>query len=135
MNCKNCKDVFEPIYNGRGDNQQIFCSKQCRKRFYGRECYARRIKRDPSYNRRQDLKSNYGLTEIEFNSLAEKQQYLCAICRIRPLRLFVDHDHKTNKVRGLLCSQCNVGIGFLKENPEIFKSAIIYLEKTYALCK
>ena len=42
--------------------------------------------------------------------------------------LSVDHDHQTGKVRGLLCSDCNTGIGKLKEKRETFLSAIKYLD-------
>ena len=39
----------------------------------------------------------------------------------------VDHCHTTNKVRGLLCRNCNLGIGLLKDNPEFLKRAILHL--------
>ena len=46
---------------------------------------------------------------------------------LRPL--FIDHNHNTGKVRGLLCSQCNFGIGAFEEKEEIFQSAIKYLKE------
>ena len=42
---------------------------------------------------------------------------------------YKDHDHKTGKRRGILCSHCNTGIGMLKDNPEIIRRALEYLEK------
>ncbi len=54
----------------------------------------------------------------------------CAICRIVPSRtMAVDHCHDTGAIRGLLCSNCNTGIGLLRDNPEILARAIIYLAK------
>lgn len=65
-----------------------------------------------------------------------KQNRLCAICgnpETRIIRgksiLSVDHNHKTGKVRALLCNNCNQGIGKLKDNIDILKLAIEYLEK------
>jgi len=75
----------------------------------------------------------YGLTENDYENMLSRQGYLCAIClREEPnmhqyQRLAVDHDHKTGKVRGLLCSQCNTAIGKLQHSPRILKRAIMYL--------
>lgn len=75
----------------------------------------------------------YGITIEEYNSLLEKQNGKCAICGAAigdnsGNRLYVDHNHKTGKVRGLLCSACNFGIGKFKDSPELLKKAAIYLE-------
>ncbi len=60
----------------------------------------------------------------------------CAICHRKPRgmsnsrqRLVVDHDHKTGKIRGLLCGACNVGLGHFDDSPKTLKSAIEYLKK------
>jgi hypothetical protein len=65
----------------------------------------------------------------------EEQKGLCAICQKPPSgntavngRMCVDHDHKTGKVRKLLCFNCNTAIGKLNDDPELFKRAINYLE-------
>ena len=75
----------------------------------------------------------YGLSANDYYKLLEKQNGECAICGtdigdINGNRLYVDHNHKTGKVRGLLCSNCNFGIGSLKDSIELLKKAIIYLE-------
>ena len=60
---------------------------------------------------------------------------ICLICKTSQdnltKRLVVDHDHKTNKIRGLLCTNCNLGIGNLKENISYLKNAILYLGDKY----
>ena len=68
----------------------------------------------------------------------QKQNYVCAICfnpEIRVHRLTqtvtslsVDHCHKTGKVRGLLCHSCNTALGLLKDNTDVMRLAINYLE-------
>jgi len=71
----------------------------------------------------------YGLKTGERESMEETQEGKCSICLTKPKKLFVDHDHVTGKVRGLLCRHCNFGIGHFKDNIAYLKSAIEYLEK------
>lgn len=65
-------------------------------------------------------------------SLLERQNFSCAICREfaqeNKKRLSVDHNHETNQIRGLLCTYCNVGLGYFKDNPRLLAEAIKYLE-------
>jgi hypothetical protein len=68
----------------------------------------------------------YGLTPNAYAALAEKQDYACAICGDRG-ELVVDHDHETDEVRGLLCHNCNVGLGHFKDNPQAMLAAASYL--------
>jgi hypothetical protein len=76
----------------------------------------------------QDRCRKYGLTFKQMFSMIKKQKK-CAICE-KPLQNFVvDHDHTTGKVRELLCSQCNTGLGLFKENETYLLNAIIYIEK------
>ena len=51
----------------------------------------------------------------------------CIICGIET-KPVVDHDHQTGKVRGGLCSNCNLGLGHFKDNPELLRLAALYLE-------
>jgi hypothetical protein len=78
------------------------------------------------------LEANYRMSEIEFNSMLKSQEYKCAICKLdkpdgKHLSFNVDHCHKTKKVRGILCSSCNRGLGYFKDNVELLKAAINYL--------
>lgn len=90
-------------------------------------------KENPEKYRNSQLKRKYGISIEEYNELLKNQNNVCAICEIhKPLELFlcVDHNHKTSKIRGLLCSNCNVAIGLLKDNPIFFDKASIYLKKS-----
>lgn len=69
--------------------------------------------------------------------MLREQNYKCAICG-QEISLFgssqkliahVDHDHKTGKVRGLLCKECNTGLGKFRDNIEYLLSAVSYLKK------
>lgn len=78
--------------------------------------------------------ARYGLTVEEFNSIAQAQQGVCAIC-CRPPKfpsLSIDHCHETNKFRGLLCEDCNHGLGHFRDNIEVMQAAIVYLERSRA---
>lgn len=79
------------------------------------------------------LKYRYNLSIEDYVIMYNKQGCKCAICkRDYPLGgkkgLYVDHDHNTCKVRGLLCSSCNSAIGKLRESETILINAIAYLK-------
>jgi len=79
-------------------------------------------------------RKRYGLTKEQFNKLLELQNHKCAICGTnRPYKnnnnaWLVDHDHLTGHVRGLLCFNCNTGIGSLQDSKEIVRKALEYLQ-------
>jgi hypothetical protein len=75
----------------------------------------------------------YNLSPEAYNKLYEQQRGCCAICGIHSSKLGrilqVDHDHLTNKVRGLLCWGCNVAAGLFYDEPELLQKACDYLER------
>lgn len=77
------------------------------------------------------LKSKYGISLAEYNTMLENQNYKCLVCGDSPIyqRLHVDHNHTTGKIRGLLCQPCNVSIGKMKESPELLRKLADYVEK------
>jgi len=84
------------------------------------------------------LKSTYGITLKEYQTLLIKQGGVCAICSTDAVggkytTFNVDHCHKTNKIRGLLCTQCNLGIGKLGDSFAHLKNATHYLSKSEPL--
>jgi len=72
----------------------------------------------------------FGLSKDDIDDILEKQKHKCAICGIdfrdgyKPV---VDHNHKTGEFRGLLCTNCNLGIGMLGDNPRTLDNACDYL--------
>ena len=75
-------------------------------------------------------KYKYGLTEAGFSQLIEEQDYRCAICLVDiETDAHVDHNHDTKAVRGLLCGQCNRGIGMFRDNIEALERAAAYLKR------
>lgn len=78
------------------------------------------------------LKEYYGLDYKDWLLMWEKQDGKCAICGSSfnsPSDAYVDHNHKTDEVRGLLCRNCNFLLGHCLDNIKILKNAIKYLEK------
>jgi hypothetical protein len=77
------------------------------------------------------LSSKYGLTQGQWDALREDQNYECAICGLHENdhknNLSVDHNHTTGEIRGLLCPNCNTGIGMLKDDPILLQKALDYL--------
>lgn len=107
-----------------------------KRRAYSRAHRARRHAADPAAAREQDLaaerKRLYGLDEEAFVRLWNKQDARCAICRCDLSQLparqqHVDHDHRTGKVRGILCQKCNQGLGMLGDTEAALVRALNYL--------
>ncbi len=139
MSCRKVKAFSEFFENhSTRDNIDIYC-KQCRTISIQAKKQEKEKSREQSdlrisKRRARKLRSLYGITEEECRSLYNQQQGLCAICG-RPERkslskmLCVDHNHLTGKVRGLLCSSCNSGLGHFEENMDYLNHAIEYLEQ------
>jgi hypothetical protein len=79
------------------------------------------------------LKANFGVSKEDYEAMWEAQGKCCAICKTTEARgrgdFHLDHNHQTNKARGILCAECNVGIGKLLDSPKVLKSALAYLEE------
>ena len=84
--------------------------------------------------RKTALKHNHNITQEEYERLLKQQYGVCAICKgpqqRKGINFSVDHDHKTNVIRGLLCDNCNRGIGFLQDNIPNLHTTINYLTKS-----
>jgi hypothetical protein len=82
-------------------------------------------------HRDRHLKKSYGIVSEEFDLLVMAQMNLCAICfRYFGGSLHVDHDHRSGKIRGLLCGKCNKAIGLFDDKPQLADSAAKYLRRT-----
>ena len=89
----------------------------------------------PEKARQRDKKyhifKKYGITIQEVLNMLQAQGNKCAICG-KPLTIndaCIDHDHKTGKVRGILCRECNWGLGNFRDNPTFCRNAAKYLEE------
>lgn len=126
--CNRC-GIEKPVEDFYRDNRKVD----------GRQGYCKLCdklrRRDPGNSERNKRSAwlsklkQFGITEDDYEHMFEKQMGLCAICH-KPdnIRLAVDHDHDTGKVRGLLCKRCNMGIGLLNDDPDIVTSAALYLK-------
>jgi len=96
-------------------------------------------KNNPEKIKNTELKSRFGIELDDYYDMLEKQNYHCAICdsvetainkRTKmAFDLAVDHSHKTGKVRGLLCKNCNNMIGYAKDSIDILTKAVNYLKQ------
>jgi hypothetical protein len=100
------------------------------------EHYANNKERKLEQSRRSPLKIKYGITPEQYTAMSAAQEGLCKICKRPPsasdprkVRLCVDHDHRNNKIRDLLCHDCNVLLGFAQDSPAILQRAIEYLAR------
>lgn len=87
--------------------------------------------KNPERIKEAKLRYLYKISLSDYNNLLTLQNGLCAICKEHPSdrSLDVDHNHKTKKVRGLLCRYCNLAVGNLRESKELAQSLISYLDK------
>jgi hypothetical protein len=94
-----------------------------------REWAIKKRREDPEYQRNADLWSYYRLTRAEFNQKLIAQKKCCAICNQLMEKPCVDHRHNTFQVRDLVCRNCNLAIGHVRENIEVAESLVAYLKK------
>jgi len=74
----------------------------------------------------------YGISQAEFDTLLLNQGGVCAICGTNKWNKngpTIDHDHKTGKVRGILCQPCNSALGYIQDNPKTAQAMAVYLKK------
>ncbi len=124
-------------------NETAFTWKGGRSKQRSAKCSAckSKVKRanNPTHERGKNLKRKYGLSLLDYNNLLTDQNGLCKICgnpetnkfkngKIKPL--CVDHCHDNQTVRGLLCSNCNTGLGLFRDNSGLLGRAILYLKQT-----
>ena len=95
--------------------------------------FAPRTKHCKLCRRDYDWQYKYGLSPEQYLELHRKQEGKCAICgKMLPDSeyLCVDHEKETGKIRGLLCKECNKGLGMFKDNPKNLQKAAEYLKES-----
>jgi|DEB0MinimDraft_3_1074331.scaffolds.fasta_scaffold60946_3 hypothetical protein len=124
--CSNCEQWLDTSCYSKDKSQSTGISYQCKK------CNKQKV-------RKSNIKTKYGITEEQFLRMLEEQDHKCAICEKDLIvdimensyetRPNIDHCHTTGKIRGMLCTQCNTGLGKFYDNPELLAKAIEYLNK------
>lgn len=121
--CQTCTDKAKT--NGKAVYQRTINKKictVCRKPIEGRKSHFECLK-DAA------LRSKYGISLEDYKAMYIKQNGKCALCDIQKVNLDVDHDHQTGSVRQLLCSRCNMLIGYIETSTHLIDSAFAYIQK------
>jgi hypothetical protein len=79
------------------------------------------------------MKYRYGLTLCQYEDMWNEQSGKCSICRVSLISPRIDHCHKNNKVRGILCDRCNIVLGSVNDNPRLLRRLAKYLERSLCL--
>jgi hypothetical protein len=150
--CANDRCGKEFQYKKKGKNRTpVFCSYKCSNssrtgrfilecvvcgnQFKSKNTLAMTCCQDCKNQRKRDVRllHKYGLSLADYNQMLTAQAGLCGICGIKPPDkdgvLAVDHCHETGKVRGLLCRDCNAGLGLFRNNVLILQHAVRYIRK------
>jgi Recombination endonuclease VII len=82
-------------------------------------------------DRKWSMKTRYGLREDQFLELLVARSFCCKICDTKLIqrKTRVDHDQATGAVRGLLCHDCNIGLGFFRDNAAALRQAAAYIDR------
>ena len=138
--CKSCKLAARRSWYERNRDYEMSRVDAWRRANSERvnESQRKRRRSDGGRSRQREreghLRRKYGLTQNLFEALVAAQLGNCAICGANEdLELHVDHDHRTKKVRGLLCGKCNKAIGLLNDDLELLLAAKNYLERAERL--
>ncbi len=114
-------------------NRPTDAKKKASKKWYEKKgaAYIRawRKKQHPDYDREIRLKVAYGMSQADYLGRVAAQEGRCAICNAAPDKLYVDHDHVTGDVRGLLCLKCNSGLGMFCDSVTSLVAAARYIER------
>lgn len=141
--CLTCNESGKRFYNYEHEKKCTDCMKIRRKESYkaNREYVLKRVSRyrkgNPDKIKHTKLKQAYGISFEEYQTMVQKQNGVCVVCerpekvrwKGRLTKLAVDHDHKTGKVRGLLCQRCNRALGLLDEDRHSVKRLFAYIVK------
>lgn len=131
-NSKNYEKVLERNRKHRIENREHYRAMSKRNREKHRDkinARSRKYYKEVYRQKQLDYQRhhNTGCTKEQFDHLVKIQCGRCAICRRIPKKMCVDHDHKTGKLRGMLCVTCNSAVGFLMDSEMIMRQAIEYI--------
>ena len=129
--CKIYKPLIHKYFYKNKSTKSGFCSRciECSKK-YTRERYIKNKDKLNLQKREWYLRKKFGITNDEYWNIFMEQEGKCAICGQYPptKRLVIDHDHKTEKIRKLICDKCNWTLGLINDNPFILIKMVKYLK-------
>jgi hypothetical protein len=132
--CRKCNSRLK--YESTGGC--VKCTQAASRNSYRRFPVTTALRKQKSYYKNIDrcrdtkFRAQYNITLDDFNAMLEAQKGVCYICKevcASGRQLCVDHDHKKKIVRGLLCVNCNRGIGNFRDDTALLKRALMYLRK------
>ena len=121
--CQTPKPFGEFDKRSKSKEGRAYTCKQCRQMY-------RLENRNVTWEK--NMIARYGLTSAEYSATLKEQSGVCKICRqlcVTGRKLAVDHCHSTGKVRGLLCAQCNTGLGKAEDSIDRLNDMIKYLKE------
>ena len=116
--CKECRKIYYQAHKTELIKYSRKYNRTHKDKILKQQREYSRTEKGKLIRRKQDLKKSYNITLEDYDHMFEQQKGVCAICGkvdVTGRRLAVDHDHKTGKVRGLLCTRCNVRVGILED--------------------
>lgn len=125
--------LLEEYYNRKAsEDGKAYRCKECDNKAV-KDYRKRNPQRWKTKARNSQLRMKFGIEPEDYNKILVSQNHMCAICGTESFnnqhpRLVVDHDHVTNKLRGLLCHKCNQGLGLFKDSYENLLKAARYLK-------
>lgn len=126
--CEECKEIksLDQFYNlsRNKDSKENKC-KRCRKA-KNNLWYKQNKEKHAKSSLPASIKRRFGISIEEYKS--KLQNNTCSICKSNT-DLVLDHNHITSKIRGVLCRKCNAALGLFKDNKNILREAILYLEQ------
>lgn len=150
--CKDCgieKDESEFYQHRRPNGEQYIATHECKKccckrtkayhdknlekqRLTSKLWWEKNKKRCNIKRKEQRLQYYYGISIEGKENLLKDQEYKCKSCGYdlkneKPYHIHLDHDHKTGKIRGILCRSCNIALGLMEDNPEKIMSLYNYI--------
>lgn len=132
--CKACRKIdakkFWRLYWKKNKQKLLDNAKKKRENDKkGHAAYRRMLyNKNPDRNRNQWYKTKYNITLQKYEEMYYAQNGKCLICGKFKRKLSIDHNHITKIVRGLLCRECNIGLGLFKDNLISLQNAIKYLQ-------
>lgn len=135
--CSKCREYKELLDFSKDKYKSDGLYSSCRdcNNFLNNSKERRERSKNPKYKliqRKYKLKK-FGITLEYYEQMIKEQNNCCAICKTSQEKLTkllsIDHDHKTGKVRGLLCGKCNRALGYFNDNIKTIEKAIEYVTK------